>query len=415
MNKKEVLGCIDKAVGKKGLLRLPSWWLHKILSAIVDMIEGVRTIARSTAVQSLANKSKIERIQTVLDNQKEYACTLYAKSSRDDLWIQRFDGRGRIYINAKESDEPQEVPYTGAVAISRGYESGALYLDFSRNGVWVRGVPNPFYNCTRLQTLILHPSFVGNVTCSKLFENCYALTTLKISIFIDQYRTQDYFIGRLISPFTLSTERMFYACGQLKSLDLRGAVTSAVTSMSSMFRGCSALTTLDLSNFDTSAVTSMYQMFYSCSALTTLDLSNFDTSKVTNMSSMFDGCSALTTLDLSNFDTSAVTSMSHMFNSCSALTTLDLSNFDTSAVTSMSYMFNGCTKLTTVTGTISGIATFLSLSSCPLTNESAMVFINGLAEVTTAQTITFSATTYATLTEEQVAVATAKGWTVASA
>lgn len=43
-----------------------------------------------------------------------------------------------------------------------------------------------------------------------------------------------------------------------------------------------------------------------------------------------------------------------------------------------------------------------------------MVLINGLANVTTAKTITFKTSTYNTLTEEQKAVATSKGWTIAS-
>lgn len=149
-----------------------------------------------------------------------------------------------------------------------------------------------------------------------------------------------------------------------------------------------SLKTADLAGLDVSGVTSLNQLFYNCQEMTAVDVSGFDTSNVTNMYGMFFGCSSLTTLDLSNFDTSSVTNMYAMFSNCS--------------------------KLTTVTGTITGIKVSLDLKSCPLTNESAMVFINGLAEVTTTQAIAFKATTYATLTEEQIAVATSEGWTVAS-
>ena len=55
---------------------------------------------------------------------------------------------------------------------------------------------------------------------------------------------------------------------------------------------------------------------------------------------------------------------------------------------------------------------FLNLSDCPLTAASAMVFINGLATVTTTRTLKLSATTYDSLTNEQIAIATSKGWTV---
>ena len=43
-----------------------------------------------------------------------------------------------------------------------------------------------------------------------------------------------------------------------------------------------------------------------------------------------------------------------------------------------------------------------------------MVLMNGLNTVTETKTITFKSTTYKTLTEVEIAAATAKGWTVAS-
>lgn len=35
-----LLEMIDKAVGKKGVFRIPSWWMHKILSTITTELEG---------------------------------------------------------------------------------------------------------------------------------------------------------------------------------------------------------------------------------------------------------------------------------------------------------------------------------------------------------------------------------------
>lgn len=76
-------------------------------------------------------------------------------------------------------------------------------------------------------------------------------------------------------------------------------------------------------------------------------------------------------------------------------------------------MFDGCTSLKNVVGSITGIHFPIDLSSCPLTRVSAMVFINGLDTITTPKTITFSQTTYDTLSAEDIAIATNKGWTVA--
>ena len=238
-----------------------------------------------------------------------------------------------------------------------------------------------------------------------------------------------------------SMYNMFYDCSKLTSLDVSNFDTSSVTGMRFAFRDCSKLTSLDVSNFDTSKVTDMSYMFYNCSSLTSLDVSNFDTSSVTNMGGVFQGCSKLTSLDVSNFDTSKVTDMNSMFRSCEGLTSLNLSNFNTSKVTNMSDMFSDCSKLTslnlsgwnlskvtnmgymfwfcssltTITGPITGISTNIDLSPSPLTHDSAMVFLNGLNTVTGTKTIIFKSTTYETLTEAEIAAATAKGWTVQSA
>ena len=150
------------------------------------------------------------------------------------------------------------------------------------------------------------------------------------------------------------------------------------------------------------------------SYLATVDLSNFDTSNVTDMRSMFSSCSSLTTLDLSNFDTSKVTSMRSMFMSCISLTSLDLSGFNTSKVTTMSGMFDYCYELTNLTlgndwASNSSISSF-SLSSCPLTRESAVDVINKLATRSNSPVITFS--NQVGLYQSEIDVATNKGWSV---
>ena len=49
----------------------------------------------------------------------------------------------------------------------------------------------------------------------------------------------------------------------------------------------------------------------------------------------------------------------------------------------------------------------------PLDRASLRALINGLAEVETTQTITLGAALRAKLTEEDIAIATAKNWTIA--
>lgn len=138
-----------------------------------------------------------------------------------------------------------------------------------------------------------------------------------------------------------------------------------------------------------------------------------DTSNSTNFNYLFSMCSSLTSINVKNLNTENGKDFGYTFGYCSSLTTLNLgNNFKMNNSTNIFGMFYNCTSLTTVTGTISGLKLALDLSYSPLTNESAMVFINGLEDVSSTKKLTFSSTTYDTLTEEQIAIATAKGWTV---
>ena len=195
---------------------------------------------------------------------------------------------------------------------------------------------------------------------------------------------------------------MFYYCSSLTSVPLFD--TSKVISMSYMFYYCSKLTSVP--SFDTSKVTSMSSMFYSCSNLTSVP--SFDTSKVTSMSDMFSGCSKLTSVP--SFDTSKVTNMSYMFYSCSNLTSVP--SFDTSKVTNMSSMFSNCLNLETIH--MINIGTDLNISpSTKFTREALLEIIGNLKTVTSTKRLKMGSINLAKLTEEDKAIATNKGWTLA--
>lgn len=221
--------------------------------------------------------------------------------------------------------------------------------------------------------------------------------------------------------------------------------TSKVTSIDNMFDGCSSLTTIPL--IDTSNVTSMRWTFLNCSSLQTIPQLN--TSKVTRMSHLFNGCSSLTTIPL--IDTSNVTDMNDMIVECNSLS--ELPQFNTSKVIYMNNMIRNCAKLVTIPQLNAGKVTNLTynfymlnalqnfggllnigqaylttssanysaytynLSSCEkLTHESLMNVINGLYDIASAgiqsQQLVLGSKNLAKLTEEEIAIATNKGWTV---
>ena len=133
-----------------------------------------------------------------------------------------------------------------------------------------------------------------------------------------------------------------------------------------------------------------------------------DTSDVTDMGFMFQNCSSLTSVPL--FDTSKVTYMGYMFYNCSSLTSVP--SFDTSKVTYMGYMFQNCSSLETIH--MINIDANLDISSSTLfTREALLEIIGNLKTVTTTKMLTMGETNLAKLTEEDKAIATNKGWTLA--
>lgn len=154
-------------------------------------------------------------------------------------------------------------------------------------------------------------------------------------------------------------------------------------------------------------------LFNGCENLISVDMSNVKSTEVTSIFEMFSECNKVEVIDLSGWNLTKLTTVQDAFSECRQLHTLKLGHINFSNVTRIPYMFFHCDKLLNVSGTLESIKADIDLSYCPLTNESAMIFINGLAGVSSNKTITFKASTYSTLTDEQKNLATSKGWTIA--
>lgn len=216
---------------------------------------------------------------------------------------------------------------------------------------------------------------------------------------------------------------MFYNCSGLTGeLDLSTwNITNAIT-LKCFFNNCSKLTNINVSTWNFSRVTDMSYMFEKCSGLTGLSLLNFNTENVKTMFGMFSSCTGITELNLSNFETSSLTETSYMFQNCKLLASLNLSSFETTNITIMTNMFSGCTALTNLQlpdlGHNEGCTT-LDLTPCSaLTKDSILYLFNNAfdrsaAGYTKAFTIKLNATTKALLSDDELAIATNKGFTVA--
>lgn len=159
---------------------------------------------------------------------------------------------------------------------------------------------------------------------------------------------------------------------------------------------------------DTSQGTEFTSMFSKCGNLTTIP--QLDVSNGQGFNSMFSNCGNLITVP--QLDTSKGTDFNGMFYNCVSLITISQLNINKAAICNM--MFYNCYNLENISFVAECIKKTISFSnSDKLTDESIQSIIDGLAIVTTAQTITFHDTVKTKLTEEQIATINEKGWTLA--
>ena len=109
-------------------------------------------------------------------------------------------------------------------------------------------------------------------------------------------------------------------------------------------------------------------------------------------------------------DTSDLTDMSSMFYNCSSLTSVP--SFDTSNVTNMNDMLYNCSSLETIH--MINIGANLDIHySTRFPRGALLEIIGNLKTVTTTKRLTMGTTNLNKLTEEDKAIATNKGWTLA--
>ena len=261
-----------------------------------------------------------------------------------------------------------------------------------------------FYNC---KNLINAPSQLETTKikprgCTHMFDGCTSLTTAP------------YIDTSLCAHF----DRMFKDCTSLTTVPLYNTTckdaANVGTSFSHMFEGCTSLTTVPL--LDTRNADSLTGMFYGCTSLTTVPL--LDTRNVSVMEEMFRGCKSLTTIP--QFDMSNTYDVDYMFYNCESLTSLPL--LDCSRVWGMRTTFYGCKSLTTLGGFANlgeseGFNKegdiFLDLSyATNLTRESVLNVFRNLYDRKWMDSFKIKIPRYSVLFEDDIAIATNKGWTI---
>ena len=270
----------------------------------------------------------------------------------------------------------------------------------------VTNITNLFSNDVMLSEVDVAGWDVSNVTLMNYaFNNCKSLTHVDIT---------GWDVGKVINM-----QSMFNGSA-IQELDLSMWNTESVTNMQNLFGGCFRLRKLNLTGWNTKNVTNLTSMFTGCRLLERISgISQLDVSGVVTMADTFSSCTAIDILDLSAWNTSSLTSMQGFMNSA-GIRYVDMSNWDASNVTNINYAFNSHSliEIKLPTDPAKGPRIDVSFSGSPgLSHNSLVNIIAWVADLNSlglpGKTLTLGNTNKAKLTADEIAVATAKGWTVA--
>lgn len=268
-----------------------------------------------------------------------------------------------------------------------------------------------FYYNTYVNT-IHFPSTLNSMV-SRAVYSCVNLThvynfenTSVSSISNQAFGNCEKLIDITLPETVVKIDGSFAGCKALNSIVLPANVTSVENST---FLNCISLKNIVFKSADKLTMLGA-SAFAGCSALETINLPA--TIKVLN-TSVFENCTSL-----KNFVVhSGMTTISNKaFRGCTSLKTLTLPSSLTTvyATNGVNMSFYDCSALETV-NLADDFNCSISFSSSPaLTNAAEMLTKLKDNTGSTAKIITFAKAVYDALTEEEIAVATNKNWTVAS-
>lgn len=193
----------------------------------------------------------------------------------------------------------------------------------------------------------------------------------------------------------------FSACSALEEIILFD--TSKVTNWNTTFSGCKKLK--EIPPFDMSEGTVFNATFESCSSLESLDL---DVPKAANFISTFYQCGSLRSVKLNN---AIAKDWSRAFYYCSNLENVEI---DMTNATNTNNMFYGARSIVELK--IKNLGISISINDSPLISKTSVLYLFENAQtVTSSPTITLHADVFGQLTEDEIAIATEKGFSVVSA
>lgn len=294
-----------------------------------------------------------------------------------------------------------EVPYMNLSSLTSagamfGYCSSLKSIPSGLDTSKVTNMNYMFYTCSSLTESPDIP-MDSCVSAAYMYADCVSLRVGRImSISADT----EYSWASVYSPVT-TLQGAFSGCSSLESVHDIHYMKTKLANTSLMFNGCARLKSIPYfcvntysgSDSGEPALTTIQGMFQNCSSLKGTSYVNQD------------GTSYDTILNTSN-----VTDMSYLFNGCSSLDVVP--PFNCESCVDFSYAFKGCASLEWVR--LRNIKSSLDISaSTKFTRERLVELIGNLQTVEEPQTLTMGPDNLAKLTEDEIAVANGKNWTLA--
>lgn len=187
----------------------------------------------------------------------------------------------------------------------------------------------------------------------------------------------------------LYADDCFRACSKLKSMSFPENSLSKVIQAADFFNHCNDLTSVIFPKNSFTSVSLINNMFGSCFDLLSVSFPDGALTQVKGCQSLFVLCYALTSILLPQGALTQVTNMMSAFHQCSALQNLTIYNLPNINLTNIG--FSTCTSLTL---------------------QSLQNILNALPVTTSSYKCTLGTTNLSKLSEEQIAIATNKGWTL---
>ena len=309
----------------------------------------------------------------------------------------------------------------------------------------VSNINSMFLGCISLPRINVSNWDTSNITAiSSLFQACYNLREIKglntwtnlskatniSAMFRDCYKLK----GDLdLENFAISTQctnvaGIFYNCSKIYSISIKGWNLSNVTSVSVMFQGCVSMMSLNMQNLTpiTSTCTNASQLFYNCYALNELILTNWNFSGITaaaNIGYLIQICYKLKRLELVNCTfpttlTGANTAASTVptYN-LPLLRYMDISNINAEAFSGSTgfytYFLSACNMLEELYPPQHLSKAFSISNIYSLSHDSIVRIFNNLDTVTGTVKLTLGSVLLKKVSDDEKAIATGKGWTLA--